>query len=239
MQPEEPGPSDELPTRVVPAAGEVPMAAPEKPGPAYADPSWFSAGAPTPGRAAQPDVATGPEVVSPTRTRRPRTAVIVLAAALVVVVVVAGLLIARMVTTTQAWEDSSTGWESLATTTANELATSQSDLAATQAELDATTAQLTTAQARITELADEKAQLGDTSASQQQLADYQARVSQAAGQVATALASCISGQQKLIGYLRASDQYDPTELAQFGEDVQTLCGKATDANASLQAELKR
>ena len=75
------------------------------------------------------------------------------------------------------------------------------------------------------QLADEKAQLGDTSASQQQLADYQSRVSQAAGQVATALASCVDGQQRLIGYLQESDQYDQADLAQFATDVQTVCAR--------------
>ena len=140
---------------------------------------------------------------------------------------------------TQAWQDSTQQWETLARTTGEELATAQADLAATQAELDATTAQLATAQERITQLADEKAQLGDTSASQQQLADYQSRVSQAAGQVATALASCVDGQQRLIGYLQDSAQYDQDDLARFTADVQTVCAQATDANAALQRELER
>ena len=155
------------------------------------------------------------------------------------VLVASGLLLARMLATTHAWEDSSAGWQRLAHTTADDLATTQSQLATAQSQLDTTTAQLATAQARITDLANEKAQLGDTSATQQELADYQSRVSQAAGQVATALAACISSQQQLIGYLQESQKYDPTQLAQFGQDVQTLCGQATDANTALQAELKR
>lgn len=171
--------------------------------------------------------------------RRPRTAVVVLSSVLVLVLVVSGLLLARMFSTTQAWEDSSADWEKLANDTANELASTQNDLATATAELEATSAQLATAQQRITELADEKAQLGDTSASQQQLADYQARVSLAAGQVATALASCVSGQQKLIGYLQDSAQYDAAQLTQFGQDVQTVCEQATDANTALQDELRR
>ncbi|QHT58230.1 hypothetical protein GXP71_04995 [Cellulomonas sp. H30R-01] len=151
----------------------------------------------------------------------------------------AALLTVYLIRTTSAWQRSSAQWEDLARTHGTALAQAQTDLEAAQAELTDTQTQLAAAQQRITELADEKARLGDTSASQQQLADYQARVSQAAGQVATALANCIDGQQRLIGYLRESDQYDPSDLQRFATDVDRVCGAATDANASLQRELDR
>ena len=176
---------------------------------------------------------------TPAARRRPRAAVVVLSAVLVLVLVASSLLLARMFDTTRAWEDSSAGWEKLANENAAELAATKNDLATATAELEATNAQLATAQQRITELADEKAQLGDTSASRQQLADYQARVSRAAGQVATALASCVTGQQTLIGYLKESEKYDAAQLTQFGEDVQTVCAQATDANTALQDALTR
>ncbi|NUU17388.1 hypothetical protein HP550_09015 [Cellulomonas humilata] len=162
-----------------------------------------------------------------------------LAVLLVAALVASGLVLSRMFATNEAWQASTQEWETLARSTGEQLAASQADLEATQAELDAISAQLTTAQERITQLADEKAQLGDTSASQQQLADYQSRVSQAAGQVATALASCVDGQQRLIGYLQNSSQYDPDDLERFTSDVQTVCARATDANAALQRELDR
>ena len=57
--------------------------------------------------------------------------------------------------------------------------------------------------------------------------------------MATALASCVDGQQRLIGYLQDSAQYDPDDLARFTTDVQTVCAQATDANAALQRELER
>ncbi|WP_426595384.1 hypothetical protein ACPPVS_07395 [Cellulomonas sp. McL0617] len=180
-----------------------------------------------------------PEQPAPRARRRPRTAVVVLSAVLVLVLVGTGLVLARMLATTRAWQESSAGWERLATQGATDLASTQGDLATAQSELDTTTAQLATAQTRITDLANEKAQLGDTNATQQELADYQARVSQAAGQVATALAACITGQQKLIGYLQESQKYDTAQLTQFGQDVATVCSQATAANTALQAELKR
>ena len=192
-----------------------------------APPSWLPA---------VPDSSESP---SPTRRRGPRVTTTVLAVLLVATLVGGGLLLAHMLRTNEAWQASTKDWETLARSTGNDLATSQADLAATQAELDAARGQLATAQERITQLADEKAQLGDTSASQQQLADYQSRVSQAAGQVATALAACVDGQQRLIGYLQNSAQYDQADLARFTSDVQTVCQKATDANAALQGELQR
>ncbi|NNH08668.1 hypothetical protein HLB10_16475 [Cellulomonas fimi] len=164
---------------------------------------------------------------------------VVLAVALVLVLALGTLLAVRLVTTTRAWERTAADWEELARTHGTQLAQAQVDLEAAQAELSDTQAQLATAQQRITELADEKARLGDTTASQQQLADYQARVSEAAGQVATALANCIDGQERLIGYLRESDRYDPADLERFATDVDRVCGAATDANAELQRELDR
>jgi len=173
------------------------------------------------------------------RAARPRRAVALLTVALVVAVVAAGALVGRMLVTTHAWERSSADWEQLARTHGADLATAQEQLATAQAQLTDAQTQLATAQARITELADEKAQLGDTTAAQSQLADYQARVSEAAGNVATALAHCITGQQNLIGYLEDSDQYDPADLARYKADVTTVCGAATDANAALQRELSK
>ncbi|WP_246783970.1 hypothetical protein [Cellulomonas persica] len=172
------------------------------------------------------------------RPRRRSRAVPVLATLLVVVLLVAGPLVAYLWRTTDEWRASSEDWEDLARGTAVELERTQGDLAAAQRTLDDTRDQLATAQERITELADEKAQLGDDSAAQQQLADYQARVSQAAGKVATALATCIAGQSQLIGYMDDADSYEPDVLARFREDVDALCGQATEANEQLQHELE-
>jgi Skp family chaperone for outer membrane proteins len=214
MHPDEPQPRDVAAPSTAPPVTETAQVGPPTP--------WYPS-----------------EPTAPPRRRGSRAATVVLAVVLVVTLVGAGLVLMRMLSTNQAWQDSTQQWETLARTTGEELGASQADLAATQAELDATTAQLVTAQERITQLADEKAQLGDTSASQQQLADYQARVSQAAGQVATALASCVDGQQRLIGYLQNATQYDPDDLGRFTSDVQTVCARATDANAALQRELDR
>ncbi|MGN8246437.1 hypothetical protein ACTHAM_000100 [Cellulomonas soli] len=170
---------------------------------------------------------------------RRRTGVVVLAVALVLVVAVAGLLVARMVRTTQAWESTAAQWEALAREHGEDLAVTRVDLDTALAELDSTSAQLATAQARITELADEKAQLGDATESQRQLADYQARVSAAAGTVATALTSCVDGQQRLIEYLKDSAAYDAADLARFEQDVERVCDAATAANTALQQELDR
>jgi hypothetical protein len=194
-------------------------------------------GAPAPEAAVAPEIAA-PAEPEPARRRR-SPAARVLAVLLVLLMLVAGGLTAYLWRTTDAWRASSAQWEGLARESASELGTTQDELTTAQDELTETHVQLATAQDRITELADEKAQLGDDSATQQQLADYQARVSQAAGQVATALATCIDGQQQLISYMEAAEDYDPAELARFREDVDTLCAQATDANTQLQTELEQ
>ncbi|WP_232514641.1 hypothetical protein [Cellulomonas sp. PSBB021] len=169
--------------------------------------------------------------------RRPR-AVPVLAAGLTLTLVAGGALVAYLWRTTDEWRATSAGWETLAVTAAADLERTQGDLAAAQEVLDDTREQLGTAQDRITELADEKAQLGDDSAAQQQLTDYQARVSQAAGKVATALATCIAGQEQLIRYMDNAEAHEPAALRRFRDDVDALCGQATEANEQLQHELE-
>jgi len=156
----------------------------------------------------------------------------VLSVLLVASLTAGGLTVAYLLRTTAAWQDTAAQWEHVARVHGAEVAEAQADLAATRE-------QLATAQTRITQLADEKAQLGDESAATQQLADYQARISRAAGDVATALATCIDGQQNLIGYLQNPQLYDAAALASFRADVDQYCGAARDANAALQAELTR
>jgi len=168
-----------------------------------------------------------------------RTALVVLSVVLAVVVAAAGGLTWYLLHVNAAWQEHSQQWQALAQREGADLAQARSDLEATRTELQGVTDQLTTAQNRITQLADEKAQLGDQTAAQQQLADYQARISTAAGQVATALATCIDGQEQLIGYIENSAQYDAQSLATYRQDVENYCGNARDANASLQAELKK
>jgi chromosome segregation ATPase len=139
--------------------------------------------------------------------------------------------------TTRAYSDRLAWTEDQARAIGADLTLTRSELAGARAELDALQAQLTTAQERITALADEKAQIGDDREAQRQLLDYQARVSQAAGTVASALDRCVQGQDQLITYLEDAESYDPAELSRFGTEVETLCQSASDANEALQSEL--
>nr|WP_216645426.1 hypothetical protein [Isoptericola halotolerans] len=138
---------------------------------------------------------------------------------------------------TTAWEEHAARWESDAHAYAEEVAVLRSELDGVTAELVAAREQLDTATARITDLADEKAQLGDENVASQQYLDYQRRVSEAAGVVATALGQCTAAQSQLIGYLEDRDSYDPDDLERFASDVEGLCDEANDANTQLQQEL--
>ncbi|QTE31376.1 hypothetical protein J4E96_06910 [Pengzhenrongella sicca] len=155
--------------------------------------------------------------------------------ALVLALALAGYLLA----TTLRYEERAAWTEDQARQIGAELATTRTELEGTTAELEAVRVQLDTAQARITELADEKAQVGDDRETQRQLADYQQRISEAAGTVASALERCVQGQDTLIGYLNNPTAYDPAQLVQFGTDVDGLCASATTANQTLQDELAR
>ena len=181
-----------------------------------------------------PAIAAGP----PAPRRRSRWRAVVLA--LVVLLLLGALAAAvHLYRTTTAWQTRAADYERAAEELGATLATTQADLEGARAELEGVRTQLATANERIVQLADEKAQLGDDREVQRQLVDYQQRVSEAAGTVALALDQCVQGQDLLIGYLANAAQYDPVELERFGDDVQTLCQQATDANAQLQQELSQ
>jgi hypothetical protein len=180
---------------------------------------------------------TGSAPVDPTPAPRPRRRsrwpVVLLVLALLAALGAAGYLYA----TTTAYADRVAWTEDQARRIGTELVTTRSELEGVRGELQGVRDQLATAQERITVLADEKAQIGDDREAQAQLLDYQARVSEAAGIVASALDRCVQGQDQLIEYLENADSYDPTELARFGDDVERLCASASEANLALQSEL--
>jgi len=139
--------------------------------------------------------------------------------------------------TTVRWQDDSAAWELKARGYAEEVAELRAELDGVNAELVAAREQLATATQRITDLANEKAQLGDENVASQQYLDYQTRVSEAAGVVATALGQCTAAQSQLIGYLEDSEAYDPADLDRFAGEVSELCRQANEANDQLQREL--
>lgn len=185
------------------------------------------------------------EVVTTRRRRTGSRAAVGTLAALLVVATAGAVWFYR---TSQAWEDRATSYQEAASGLGEELAVVQAELTGAQAELEAVRTQLETAKERIIQLADEKAQATDDREAQRQLADYQERISEAAGRVALALDQCVQGQHQLIGYLQAQvaaaeagtpQPYDAAELDAFGTDVETLCQAATEANITLQRELQR
>ncbi len=218
----DPLPTAALPVVPEPAAGDtVPIALP-------------SAGQPT----ADAALASTPEhLVSAPPLRRRRVSRVI--AALVVPLVALLGLSGYLVVATHEHQRASAEWRTLAERKADELATTQRDLHGATSELAAVRDQLATATSRITELANEKAQIGDEIATQQQLADYQKRIGGAAATVASALDRCVTAQQTLIGYLRDAASYDSTDLARYSSDVDALCRSAQNANTSLQAELAK
>jgi hypothetical protein len=173
---------------------------------------------------------------SPAPRRRGRRAAVVVLTLLLLAALGVG---AYLWLTTVRWQEDSAAWEARAREEAGRVAALEAELAGVNAELVAAREQLATATGRITQLADEKAQLGDENVASQKYLDYQTRVTEAAGVVATALGECIEAQSQLIGYLENRDAYDPADLERFAGDVQGLCDEAKQANEQLQQELIR
>lgn len=181
------------------------------------------------------DVPAGPAPQAPRPDRRRRWPVPVLAV-LLVLTLAGGAYLGILA---RAWAQRSADLEAVAVDLGTQLGQTQADLDQARSELAVVSDQLDVAHQRITELADEKAQAGDDREIQRQLADYQARVSQAATSVASALEECVHGQERLIAYLEEADAYDPADLARFESEVATFCAAATQANADLQEEIDR
>jgi len=158
--------------------------------------------------------------------------------ALVASLVAGALVTVRLLDTNQRWQDSSAQWEALARKHGEQAAKATGEADQLQADLDETKRQLATAKKRITALAHEKAALGDKAATSQETSDYQSRVSQAAGTVATALDRCVDGERQLLTYVEHADQYDAADVARYRDDVEKLCAAATDANDALQSSLE-
>lgn len=199
--------------------------------------SWAPSGATTT-HPAEPPATPGEHAhvappPAPPRHRRRPWAVIALSVLLVLVTALSTYLWVRTVR----YEEYAQGVEDQGRAIGSDLATLRSQHEGTLAELAAVNEQLTTAQGRITELADEKAQVGDDREVQRQLVDYQARISQAAANVASALSTCIDAQNQLITYLGNAAAYDPADLERFKGDVQGVCATATEANTELQRQL--
>jgi hypothetical protein len=176
---------------------------------------------------------SGPRHRTVARGWRPATIALGLVAALLV----AGTT--YLWRTSDAWQQRAADYEDASRDLGALLADERARLTATNADLESVRDQLATAQTRIIELANEKAQLGDDREAQRMLADYQERISDAAGRVAKALDQCVQGQNRLIGYLRDAALYDPKDLDAYSTSVQQLCQQATDANTGLQGELSR
>lgn len=140
----------------------------------------------------------------------------------------------------EAWIERDGEWRAHARGLAAELAETNVNLEDTVAELEVVRGQLDEAQARISELADEKARLGDEHAVVRQLAEYQERVSQAAGAVVTALDACIASQQQLIRWHRDVEEPDDEDFEAYAElaaTVSDVCRSAQEAKDALQEEL--
>ncbi|AEG44089.1 hypothetical protein [Isoptericola variabilis] len=194
-------------------------------------PAWQPPGPPPQHLPAHPAPAPAPA----RRRRGSRAAVVVL-----VVLLLAALGVAAYLwLTTVRWQEDSAAWEQHAREQAERALSLETELAGVNAELVAAREQLATATERITALADEKARLGDETVAAQRYIDYQTRVSEAAGVVATALGQCIEAQSLLIGYLENREAYDPADLERFAGDVRALCDEANRANEQLQQELRQ
>ncbi len=194
-------------------------------------PAWQ----PPPG-AIPPPAVPAPVPARPRARRRGSRAPVVVLTLLLAAAVGVG---AYLWLTTVRWQEDSALWEDRAREQAAEVVALRAELDGVNAELVAAREQLATATGRITELADEKAQLGDETVAAQRYLDYQTRVTEAAGVVATALGQCTEAQSQLIGYLENREAYDPADLERFAGDVQALCDQANRANEQLQQELRR
>lgn len=102
---------------------------------------------------------------------------------------------------------------------------------------DLLSGQLAAAKDTVLSLSDEKAQWSDETAYAQQQVDLlSGRVSTAQAVIAQ-LDRCIEGEQQLVVYLDAIEEYSPAQIEQYRNSVAGLCESASAAVTEFQKSL--
>ena len=97
--------------------------------------------------------------------------------------------------------------------------------------------QLATAKDKVLALSNEKAQWSDQTAYAQQQVDLLNNQITAAQSVITQLGRCVEGEQQLVVYIGAGEEYTPQQIEQFQASVDSLCQAATIATTNFQKSL--
>ena len=114
------------------------------------------------------------------------------------------------------------------------LAAEQTQVIELTTQKDTLNDQLGAVQERMIELVDDVAQRDDNAEYYaRQISDLTEVLTTASG-VANALNRCIDSKTKLIEYIRDAENYDPTELTDYEDQVDVLCTNASAANVELQ-----
>ncbi|WP_416811421.1 hypothetical protein [Demequina sp.] len=140
-------------------------------------------------------------------------------------------------TTAEAWEARSDELTDINYDLGDQLATEQSAGLQLESEIDLLSQQLATSNQTVIDLSAEKADALDATEYASQQIDTVTGHLTTATSVATSLQRCVDGQEQLIEYLGAPDNYDPVELAAFQKSVDELCTRAENANQRMRSEL--
>ena len=97
--------------------------------------------------------------------------------------------------------------------------------------------QLSTAKDKVLSLSNEKAQWSDQTAFAQQQVDLLNDQVAAAQSVISQLGRCVEGEQQLVVYIGAGDQYTPQQIEQYRASVDSLCQAASTATTDFQKSL--
>jgi len=118
-----------------------------------------------------------------------------------------------------------------------QVAAAQEELAALTRTYNTTSEQLSVVQQRVLDLSAEAAQRDDNAEFySRQINDLRDTLA-AASSVTTALNQCIEYKTQLLDHLSHAEDYDPSELTTFENDVNRQCRSAVNASVQLQSDI--
>lgn len=135
------------------------------------------------------------------------------------------------------WEAQVTSLTATGYELGDRIAAHQKTIEQINATNDLLTDQLATAKDRVLTLSNEKAQWSDQTAYAQQQVDLLTGQVGTAQDVVAQLGRCVEGEQQVLAYIDAGEEYTPEQIMEFRTSVDALCTAATSASATFQKSL--
>lgn len=160
-----------------------------------------------------------------------------LSGVLAIMLVAALVIVGYLWNINSKWQDQVESLTDTGYTLGDKVAEHQLQIKQLESTNDLLSGQLAAAKDTVLALSDEKAQWSDETAYAQQQVDLLTGRVTTAQTVIAQLNRCIEGEQQLVVYIEAIEEYSPAQIEQYRNSVAGLCESATAAVTEFQRSL--